>query len=94
MKPQCIICAEKFASDSVVSAGVCGHSFHKECISKWMMLNNKCPMALCNVLMQHEKLIENRSFASTSTSEVKHNTNGNGSEAEKGPSLIEKLEYV
>ena len=30
--------------DSVVHKGKCGHSFHQECITKWIIINRICPI--------------------------------------------------
>ena len=30
--------------DSVITRGICGHSFHNECIEPWVAINNHCPI--------------------------------------------------
>jgi len=31
-------------TDSFVVSGVCGHSFHSECIDPWIKINPSCPI--------------------------------------------------
>jgi RING-box protein 1 len=31
-------------SVSIIETGVCGHSFHKECITPWIKTNQYCPI--------------------------------------------------
>ena len=31
-------------SDSIIITGMCGHSFHHECISPWILNHNTCPI--------------------------------------------------
>ena len=33
--------------DSIIDKGVCGHMFHKECITPWLKTNHKCP--ICSI---------------------------------------------
>ena len=30
--------------DSIIVKGICGHSFHNECIEPWIKQNNHCPI--------------------------------------------------
>jgi RING-box protein 1 len=50
----CTICRQHLNCDSIyaiekgekstISKGNCGHMFHKECISPWLLSNKKCPI--------------------------------------------------
>lgn len=44
----CLVCLDTFmAADVVIKLPDCGHSFHKECVSRWLMERHRsCP--LCN----------------------------------------------
>ena len=49
----CVICrcnineiVDENMKELLLSVGECGHVFHSCCITKWAVLNNKCP--LCN----------------------------------------------
>lgn len=54
----CTICYESLNSDSsysieknvrsTLSAGLCGHMFHTECIGAWLTQNIKCPICSQN----------------------------------------------
>ena len=35
-------------SDSIIATGACGHSFHKECITPWLIDNKHCPLCSYN----------------------------------------------
>jgi hypothetical protein len=38
------IYANEKGIDSVIVSGVCSHTFHNECISSWIQINNVCPI--------------------------------------------------
>ena len=40
---ECTICLETYESSSVVKLD-CGHNFHKDCIEKWKIIKNACPV--------------------------------------------------
>ena len=45
IEPDCPICHQKHDLDECVSVkGVCGHSFHEDCIENWRRQNNGCPI--------------------------------------------------
>jgi RING-box protein 1 len=54
----CTICRENINNDSIyaqsegnrstIQTGLCGHSFHKECILPWLKHNSKCPICIQN----------------------------------------------
>ena len=56
LNTDCTICRESINNDSIyaqsegtrsnIDIGICGHSFHKECISPWLKNNNKCPICI------------------------------------------------
>lgn len=39
--------------DSEISSGMCGHSFHTECIKPWISKNKHCP--ICSVAWNYKK---------------------------------------
>ncbi len=55
---ECTICRQSLNSESLyaienglvssLNTGLCGHSFHSECISAWLKCNRKCP--ICSAL--------------------------------------------
>lgn len=44
IKPTCSICLEEIEKKDAIKVKVCGHIFHKDCISEWVEIRNNCPM--------------------------------------------------
>jgi len=45
IEPYCPVCHQNHDLDECVSVnGVCGHSFHEDCIEKWRLMKNGCPI--------------------------------------------------
>lgn len=46
---ECMVCLDAFAlEDTVLCLPLCGHNFHKECVTKWLLERHRvCP--LCSV---------------------------------------------
>ena len=41
---ECTVCCERCAPfEEVVVVDVCGHAFHRDCISQWLSLHSSCP---------------------------------------------------
>lgn len=43
---QCFICMDQFKENEILKQINCGHLFHKECLTQWLLNENKCP--ICN----------------------------------------------
>ena len=49
----CSICLEDMEDTTIESKLECGHIFHKECISKWTVKNNNCPLCRSYIKVSH-----------------------------------------
>ncbi len=47
----CAICTESIEKEMVC---VCGHSFHTECIMKWCLVKNTCPLCRSQIIFGPE----------------------------------------
>ncbi|KAK2657500.1 hypothetical protein Ddye_010552 [Dipteronia dyeriana] len=52
----CCICQEKYASGEVIGNLDCGHVYHVECITQWVLLKNSCPICKAPALAALERL--------------------------------------
>ena len=43
---ECPICLEN-CNHTNITKTACNHVFHKDCLAKWLRMNNKCPMCKC-----------------------------------------------
>jgi hypothetical protein len=50
---ECSICLTDFAAGDRVSALLCGHIFHRECVMPWILREDTCP--LCRAYLLTEK---------------------------------------
>eukprot|EP01016_Furgasonia_blochmanni_P008835 TRINITY_DN13646_c0_g1_i2.p1 TRINITY_DN13646_c0_g1~~TRINITY_DN13646_c0_g1_i2.p1 ORF type:complete len:192 (+),score=19.75 TRINITY_DN13646_c0_g1_i2:66-641(+) len=51
---ECIICFEGYQKKRlVIKLKDCGHFYHKDCISKWLLIKNMCPMCRTPVFSQN-----------------------------------------
>jgi hypothetical protein len=46
------IYSQEKKQDSKVVSGMCGHSFHYECINPWIKINNHCPICSSQWIFQ------------------------------------------
>ena len=46
----CVICLDEFEDDeSVTVLPQCHHIYHRECINKWLNVNQICPICRCSI---------------------------------------------
>jgi len=45
----CAVCLSDFDRDAVLRRLLCGHSFHRGCIDKWLKRNKVCPLCLQDI---------------------------------------------
>jgi len=43
-EPTCAICLKEFTNESTMKIPECGHRFHEDCISRWLMIKYQCPL--------------------------------------------------
>ena len=46
----CVICLDNFEENKHIVSLICGHSFHKGCLIKWINRKRTCPLCLVRVL--------------------------------------------
>jgi len=39
----CVVCLEDFQEGEEIARLPCGHSFHEECVSQWLLSHDRCP---------------------------------------------------
>ena len=39
-------------TDSIITIGMCSHSFHNECITPWLNKNKHCPICSANYIVK------------------------------------------
>jgi hypothetical protein len=39
-----MVCLSEYERGDVLRTLPCFHSYHRDCIDKWLLQNNKCPM--------------------------------------------------
>ena len=61
MKVQCSICTELFDNSSDITALPCGHTFHDDCVGRWLRQSMTCPQ--CRIRCQHNKIIKRLYFS-------------------------------
>ena len=45
----CSICIDNYHKDNIIYELDCSHIFHKKCFSKWIELNNTCPLCRASI---------------------------------------------
>ncbi|KAK7313095.1 hypothetical protein VNO77_37497 [Canavalia gladiata] len=40
----CVICQEEFKDKEEIGILGCGHQYHSDCLKKWLLVKNVCPM--------------------------------------------------
>ena len=51
LDPCCIFCFDRLQwDDKVITTPNCGHSFHSECVRRWLQLSNQCPTCRRGIL--------------------------------------------
>ena len=46
----CSICLDEFKEGDELRLVECSHNFHIECLDKWLMLKNTCPICRKNII--------------------------------------------
>ena len=68
MRAVCAICTELFTGESTISALPCGHTFHGDCVDRWLYQSRTCPQ--CRNSCKPDRIIHHLYF---DYSEVKEN---------------------
>ncbi|KAL3636896.1 hypothetical protein CASFOL_019195 [Castilleja foliolosa] len=51
----CVICQTDYEKKDKIGTIDCGHEYHKECIKKWLLLKNTCPVCKSTALSRKAK---------------------------------------
>lgn len=49
--PTCVICLGEFNQGDEVAQLPCGHTFHEECVGKWLLRQTRCPLRCPQVVV-------------------------------------------
>lgn len=60
MRVVCAICTELFTAESTISALPCGHTFHGECVDRWLYQSRTCPQ--CRNSCKPDRIIHHLYF--------------------------------
>lgn len=58
----CVVCQSEYEDEELMGGLVCGHEYHVDCIKKWLLQKNSCPICKRTAIQEHEQ--ERMSFAS------------------------------
>ncbi|OQR70664.1 TRAF-interacting protein-like [Tropilaelaps mercedesae] len=67
MHCQCVICTDHFDGASDIASVPCGHTFHDECLSRWLKANPTCPTCRVRVKQREVRKIYLMSLDDTIT---------------------------
>ena len=45
----CIVCQSSFKLNDIIRSLPCGHQFHQNCIDRWFLENNTCPICISTI---------------------------------------------
>ena len=67
MKAHCSICTELFHGEATISALPCGHTFHAECVNRWLYQSRTCPQ--CRNACKPDRIIHHLYFDQSDANE-------------------------
>ncbi|KAL1188452.1 putative E3 ubiquitin-protein ligase HIP1 [Cardamine amara subsp. amara] len=53
----CTICQESFKNEEKIATLDCGHEYHAECLEKWLIVKNVCPICKAEALVMEKRKI-------------------------------------
>ncbi|XP_018493115.1 uncharacterized protein LOC108863245 [Raphanus sativus] len=53
----CTICQESFKNEEKVATLDCGHEYHAECLEKWLVVKNVCPICKAEALVMEKTTV-------------------------------------
>ncbi|KAG4986387.1 hypothetical protein AAZX31_12G146500 [Glycine max] len=53
----CIICQDEYKSQEKIGILQCGHEYHADCLKKWLLVKNVCPICKSEALTPGEKCV-------------------------------------
>ncbi|CAI9773516.1 unnamed protein product [Fraxinus pennsylvanica] len=49
----CVICQTDYEEQEIIGILNCGHKYHRDCIKKWLLMKNSCPICKSTALANH-----------------------------------------
>ncbi|CAN8288136.1 unnamed protein product [Cochlearia groenlandica] len=53
----CTICQESFKNEEKIATLDCGHEYHAECLEKWLIVKNVCPICKSEALVMEKRKV-------------------------------------
>ncbi|EOA38888.1 hypothetical protein CARUB_v10011258mg [Capsella rubella] len=53
----CTICQESFKNEEKIATLDCGHEYHAECLEKWLIVKNVCPICKAEALVMEKRKV-------------------------------------
>ena len=51
----CIICQEEYENEEKIGFLDCGHEYHADCLKKWVLVKNVCPLCRAPAMTPKKK---------------------------------------
>ena len=87
----CSICLENIINEEHKKITTCNHTFHEECMAKWMSLNHSCPLCRKNLDLNIYDEIDEENDNDGNDNPIINNSNTNNNISYNNTSLPDSL---